>query len=84
MDRIGITGAGNNIASIRPKGKYGVAITLKSADSQFIGATLNRAFVVPKHIWSQLADAGDRSRTRTLSGPGPSTVSGASPRRTTC
>src|SRR6478609_2597085 len=45
MDRIGITGAGNNIASIRPKGKYGVAITLKSADSQFIGATLNRAFV---------------------------------------
>jgi len=57
MDRIGITGAGNNIASIRPKGKYGVAITLKSADSQFIGATLNRAFVVPKHIWSKLADA---------------------------
>jgi peptide/nickel transport system substrate-binding protein len=56
MDRIGITGAGNNIASIRPKGKYGVAITLKSADSQFIGATLNRAFVVPKHIWSQLSD----------------------------
>ena len=56
MDRIGITGAGNNIASIRPKGKYGVAITLKSADSQFIGATLNRAFVVPKHIWSQVAD----------------------------
>ena len=30
MDRIGITGAGNNIASIRAKGKYGVAITLKS------------------------------------------------------
>ena len=56
MDRIGITGAGNNIASIRPKGKYGVAITLKSADSQFIGATLNRAFVVPQHIWSKVAD----------------------------
>jgi peptide/nickel transport system substrate-binding protein len=56
MDRIGITGAGNNIASIRAKGKYGVAITLKSPDSQFIGATLNRAFVVPKHIWSKVAD----------------------------
>ena len=56
MDRIGITGAGNNIASIRAKGKYGVAITLKSADSQFIGATLNRAFVVPQHIWSKVAD----------------------------
>src|SRR6478736_564534 len=56
MDRIGITGAGNNIASIRAKGKYGVAITLKSADSQFIPATLNRAFVVPQHIWSKVAD----------------------------
>jgi peptide/nickel transport system substrate-binding protein len=56
MDRIGITGVGNNIASIRAKGKYGVAITLKSADSQFIGATLNRAFVVPQHIWSKVAD----------------------------
>src|SRR6478736_6772053 len=56
MDRIGITGAGNNIASIRAKGKYGVAITLKSPDSQFIGATLNRAFVVPQHIWSKVAD----------------------------
>ena len=56
MDRIGITGAGNNIASVRAKGKYGVAITLKSADSQFIGATLNRAFVVPQHIWSKVAD----------------------------
>jgi len=56
MDRIGITGAGNNIASIRAKGKYGVVITLKSVDSQFISATLNRAFVVPQHIWSKVAD----------------------------
>ena len=36
MDRIGITGAGNNIASIRAKGKYGVVIKLKAVDSQFI------------------------------------------------
>ena len=56
MDRIGITGAGNNIASIKAKGKYGVVIKLKAVDSQFIAATLNRAFVVPQHIWSKVAD----------------------------
>jgi peptide/nickel transport system substrate-binding protein len=56
MDRVGITGAGNNIASVKAKGKFGVAITLKSPDSQFIGATLNRQFVVPRHIWSKVPD----------------------------
>lgn len=55
MDRIGLTGAGNNIASIRAKGSS-VAITLKTPDSQFISAILNRAFVVPQHIWSKVAD----------------------------
>ena len=56
MDRIGLTGAGNNIASIRTKGAYGVVITLKTPDSQFIAATLNRQFVVPQHIWANVAD----------------------------
>src|SRR5262249_51718028 len=56
MDRIGLTGAQNNIASIKARGKYRVAITLKAADSQFLAATLNRQFVVPKHIWSKVAD----------------------------
>jgi peptide/nickel transport system substrate-binding protein len=55
MDRIGLTGAGNNVASIRAKGST-VAITLKTPDSQFIAATLNRQFIVPQHIWSKVAD----------------------------
>jgi peptide/nickel transport system substrate-binding protein len=55
MDRIGLTGAGSNIASVRAKGQN-VAITLKTPDSQFIAAILNRAFVVPQHIWSKVAD----------------------------
>ena len=51
MDRIGITGAGNEVASVRAKGAYGVVINLTGPDSQFIAATLNRQFVVPQHIW---------------------------------
>ena len=54
MDRIGLTGAGNEVASVKAKGKYGVAITLKAADSQFISSILNRQFVVPQHIWSKV------------------------------
>ena len=59
MDRIGITGAGNNIASVRAKGKYGVAITLKSPDSQFIGATLNRAVRRPAAHLVEGGGSGD-------------------------
>ena len=59
MDRIGLVGAGNNIASVKAKGAHAVVIKLKTSDSQFIGATLNRAFVVPKHIWSKVSDPGD-------------------------
>src|SRR5258705_8045537 len=56
MDRIGLTGADNEIASIKAKGAHSVAITLKTKDSQFIAAILNRQFVVPKHIWSKVGD----------------------------
>src|SRR5436190_13056281 len=56
MDRIGLTGADNNITSIRARGLHTVVIRLKAPDSQFIPATLNRAFVVPKHIWSKVSD----------------------------
>src|SRR6476646_2001793 len=49
MDRIGMTGADNNVASIKVKGLWTVAINLKTPDSQFISAILNRQFVVPKH-----------------------------------
>src|SRR5690349_1066158 len=52
MDRIGLTGADNNIASIRARGAYTVVLNLKTPDSQFISSILNRQFVVPKHIWS--------------------------------
>ena len=55
MDRIGLTGAGNNIASIRAKGSQ-VMIALKTPDSQFISAILNKQFIVPQHIWSKVAD----------------------------
>jgi peptide/nickel transport system substrate-binding protein len=56
MDRIGLTNPDNNIKSIRAHGPYVVTITLKTADSQFIAATLNRQFVIPQHIWSKVAD----------------------------
>jgi peptide/nickel transport system substrate-binding protein len=54
MDRIGLTGAGNNVASVKATDPYTVVITLKTPDSQFIAATLNRQFVVPQHIWASV------------------------------
>jgi peptide/nickel transport system substrate-binding protein len=54
MDRIGLTGADNNVASIKAKGAHTVVIKLKTTDSQFIPATLNRVFVVPKHVWAKV------------------------------
>jgi peptide/nickel transport system substrate-binding protein len=56
MDRVGYAAADNNIASVKAKGPYGVVLNLKTPDSQFIAATLNRQFVVPQHIWSKVAD----------------------------
>jgi peptide/nickel transport system substrate-binding protein len=58
MDRIGLVGPGNNVASVKATGEHSVAITLKTPDSQFISAGLNRQFVVPKHIWSKVKDPG--------------------------
>jgi peptide/nickel transport system substrate-binding protein len=55
MDRVGYIGDANEIASVKAKGKWTVVITLKAPDSQFISATLNRQFIVPKHIWSKIA-----------------------------
>ena len=56
MDRIGLVGADTNIASIKKKGLWSVAINLKTRDSQFIPAILNRQFVVPKAIWQGIKD----------------------------
>ncbi len=56
MDRVGLTGASNEIASVKARGKYTVLITLKTPDTQFISAILNRQFVLPKHIWAKVAN----------------------------
>ena len=57
MDRVGLTGAANEIQSIHGSvRKSTVTITLKAPDSQFIAATLNRQFIVPQHIWSKVKD----------------------------
>jgi len=56
MDIVGFARPGSNIASVKAKGSYTVAIALKTADSQFIAATLNGQFIIPRHIWSKVAD----------------------------
>ena len=56
MDMIGYASPDTNVASIKAAGPYKVVINLKTIDSQFIAANLNAQFVVPKHIWSQVAD----------------------------
>jgi peptide/nickel transport system substrate-binding protein len=56
MDVVGLTRPDTNILSVKAKGSYAVVITLKTPDSQFIAATLNGAFVIPRHIWSKVAD----------------------------
>jgi len=55
MDLIGLKSPDNNVQSIRAKGST-VTIALKTPDSQFIAAILNKQFVVPQHIWSQVKD----------------------------
>jgi peptide/nickel transport system substrate-binding protein len=55
LDMIGLTKPDSNVTSVSAKGAYKVVIKLKTVDSQFIAATLNAQFVVPKHIWSKVA-----------------------------
>jgi peptide/nickel transport system substrate-binding protein len=56
MDIVGFTRPDSNIAAVKAKGAYTVVISLKTPDSQFIAATLNLAYVIPRHIWSKVAD----------------------------
>jgi peptide/nickel transport system substrate-binding protein len=56
MDVVGFTRPESNIASVKAKGAYGVVINLKTPDSQFIAATLNQQYVIPRHIWSKVAN----------------------------
>ena len=67
MDRVGLVGAGNNIASVAARGKYKVVIRLKTPDSQFISATMNRVFVVPQHIWAKVGDVANFTNSKPVS-----------------
>jgi peptide/nickel transport system substrate-binding protein len=70
MDRVGLTGPGNEILSVKARGPYRVVIKLKAPDSQFISATMNRQFVVPRHIWAGVNDVANfRNSNPVGSGP---------------
>jgi peptide/nickel transport system substrate-binding protein len=70
MDRVGLVGAGNNIASVRAKGSRKVVIALNTPDSQFISSTLNRQFVVPRHVWSKVSNVATFTNSKPV-GSGP-------------
>src|SRR5205085_2657722 len=72
MDLIGLTRPDTNIASVSAKGSYTVLINLKTPDSQFIAATLNAQYVVPRHIWSHVADPATYTNSNPV-GTGPFT-----------
>jgi peptide/nickel transport system substrate-binding protein len=56
MDIIGAYRPGSNIAAVTQKGANQVVIRLKSKDSQFVAVNLNAIFVVPKHVFSKVAN----------------------------
>jgi peptide/nickel transport system substrate-binding protein len=55
-DRIGLTAPNSNIASVKLAGKNKVAIRLRAVDSTFVGSSLARVPIVPRHIWSKVDD----------------------------
>ena len=55
-DRIGLTAANSNIASVKLVGRNKVAIRFRAVDSTFIGSSLARVPIVPRHIWSKVDD----------------------------
>jgi len=70
MDRVGFTAPSNNIASVKASGRYRVVLRLKTPDSQFIAAILNRVFVVPKHVWTKVGDVANFTNSKPV-GSGP-------------
>jgi peptide/nickel transport system substrate-binding protein len=56
MDIVGAYREGTSIASVSQKGSHQVVIKLKSRDSQFVSVNLNGVFIVPKHVFSKVAD----------------------------
>jgi peptide/nickel transport system substrate-binding protein len=75
MDIIGLTRPGTNIQSVKRSGPDGVAITLKTPDSQFIAAQLNLQFIVPQHIWSKVKNVATFTNPNPV-GSGPFDVIG--------
>jgi peptide/nickel transport system substrate-binding protein len=73
MDRVGLTGAGNEIVSVKARGPYKVIVRLKAPDSQFIAATMNRLFIVPRHVWSRVNNVATFNNTKPV-GSGPFNV----------
>jgi peptide/nickel transport system substrate-binding protein len=55
-DRIGLTAPNSNIASVKLAGKNKVAIRFNAVDSTFVGSSLSRVPIVPRHIWSKVDD----------------------------
>src|SRR5207247_2430858 len=72
-DGLGFVGPSNNIESVKAKGTYKVVIRLKTPDSQFIAATVNRVFIVPKHIWTKVGDVANFTNSKPV-GSGPYSV----------
>src|SRR5947207_415607 len=56
MDLVGYASPDTNIPSVSTSGRYAVGNKLKTIDSQFIATNIKLQFVVPKHIWSKVAD----------------------------
>jgi peptide/nickel transport system substrate-binding protein len=75
MDIIGAYRTGSNIASVSQKGADQVLIRLKSKDSQFVAVNLNAVFVVPKHVFSKVANV-DKWTNPNPVGSGPFTQVG--------
>jgi peptide/nickel transport system substrate-binding protein len=67
MDRVGLVGASSDIVSVKARGAFKVVIRLKTPDSQFISSTINRQFVVPRHIWSKINDVATFTNSRPVS-----------------
>jgi peptide/nickel transport system substrate-binding protein len=67
MDRVGLVGAANNIVSVTARWTSRVVIRLKTPDSQFISSTVNRVFVVPRHIWSKVGDVANFTNANPVS-----------------
>jgi peptide/nickel transport system substrate-binding protein len=72
LDQLGLFRAGTNVASVKGKGGSAVSITLKTPDSQFLSSTLNPIFVIPKHVWSKVANPATFTNPKPV-GSGPFT-----------